>query len=102
MPDRVVHHIEKRDDERICFSLSEFKGSLYLSIRVHFLAPDGEWRPTKKGVTVHVEQLAELEAGVAALRAAIDETPAKRPDRHERYSRSRPSIAANSGRGRDG
>ena len=87
--DRVVHHIEKRDDERVCFSVSEFKGRPYLSIRIHFRGDDDAWHPTKKGVTLSVEQLAEIEAGVAALRQAVDAMPAKRPDRIERYARER-------------
>jgi hypothetical protein len=102
MPDRLVHHIDRREGERICFSISEFKGSLYLSVRVYFRADDGEWRPTKKGVTVHVEQLPELEAGVAALRGAIDEAPAptSRPGRLERHRRARTEEPepANSGK----
>jgi hypothetical protein len=90
--DPIVYTIEKRDDERVCFSVSEYKGSIYVSVRVHFRGADGTWHPTKKGVTLRVEQLPELEAGVAALRMAIDETPAKRPDRIERYVRDRRSA----------
>ena len=89
MPDRIVHHLEKRDDERVCFSVSEYKGHPYLSIRIHFRGDDGEWHPTKKGVTLSVEQLADIEGGVAALRQAVDGAPAKHPDRIERYTRER-------------
>lgn len=81
--DRVVHTIEKRDDERVCFSVSEYKGHPYVSIRVHFRGDDGQWHPTKKGITVSAEQLEEIERGVAALREAVDGAPVRVP-RHLR------------------
>jgi hypothetical protein len=87
--DRVVHHIEKRDDERVCFSVSDFKGQSYVSIRIHFRGDDGEWHATKKGITVHIDELAGIEAGVAALRRTVDALPSKRPGRLEKYPRSR-------------
>lgn len=87
--DRVVHAFPKRDDEEVRASVSTFKGSLYVSLRIYYRGDDGEWHATKKGITLTVEALDELEAAIAALRKAVDETPASTPDRYERYNRAR-------------
>src|SRR4051812_29627558 len=92
-PDRIVHTIDKRDGEEIRATLSTFKGALYFSLRVYFRSEDGEWHPTKKGITLAAERLEELEAAVAALRTNVDAEPARRPDRIQRYVRDRQEAA---------
>ena len=41
-------------------SLSEFKGKQYVDLRVYFENDDGEWKPTKKGVAIHVDLFGKL------------------------------------------
>ena len=36
-------------------TVSEFRGEQYLSIREYFLDFDGEWQPTKKGISLLLE-----------------------------------------------
>lgn len=70
--DRVIFEIEKNSIERIRATLNHYKGTLYAHIRVYYLADGDEWRPTQKGIAIAVDRLDELEAAVAALRAAVD------------------------------
>jgi hypothetical protein len=90
MPDCVVATIQRRDGEELRATLNEYKGSLYAHLRVYFRSDvDGEWHPTRAGITVRADRFDELEAAIAALRKAIDAEPKKRPDRYERYARQR-------------
>lgn len=50
---------EAEINEPIFISLSAFKNSKYLDIR-KFFESNGEWKPTKKGVTLHKDQIEEL------------------------------------------
>jgi Transcriptional Coactivator p15 (PC4) len=73
-PDRreTVHTFAKNSSERVLASLSHFKGETYLDLRVFYDAGGGELHPTKKGVTLAVDLLEELERSVALLRAAVE------------------------------
>jgi hypothetical protein len=73
-PDRpeVVHTFGKNATEKVLASLSHFHGEVYLDLRVFYAAGDGELYPTKKGITIAVDLLEELDHAVAALRAAVD------------------------------
>jgi hypothetical protein len=73
--DRVVFEIEKNSIERIRATIARYKGNRYAHLRVYYLADDGEWRPTAKGIALSVDRLDELEAAVAALRAAVGNSP---------------------------
>jgi hypothetical protein len=70
---RVLHVIPlARENEELRATVSHFKAALYVSLRVHFLADDGQWYPTKKGITLAAARLDELEHAIAALRRAVD------------------------------
>ncbi len=68
-----IYAFFKNSAERVQASLSEYRGNTYLNIRVHYQDSDGEWKPTKKGLTIAVDLLPELEASVRALRAVVGE-----------------------------
>ena len=70
--DKFVHEFDKSSTEKVCFSVSEFKGSEYVNIRIYFEADDGEWRPTKKGITVSTELVDELYQGISKLRVKVN------------------------------
>ena len=47
--------------EPIFLNLSSYKNSKFLDIRKHYKdSNDNTWKPTKKGVTFHVDQLNEF------------------------------------------
>jgi len=49
--------IDKNETERIQIEMKSYKGKNYMDIRLFFKSDDGEWLPTKKGVTVGVNKL---------------------------------------------
>ncbi len=62
-----VAEMEKGPNEKIFFSLSEYKGKKYADIRIYFENDEGEWKPTKKGITLSLDRFAEFKDNVEAL-----------------------------------
>ena len=62
--------IEKNSRESIVVSETEYKGNKYVDVRVFYKDTDGSLKPTRKGVSVRPEKVAEL---VAALSAFVDD-----------------------------
>ncbi len=56
----IIGEIERNDTERLRIEASNYKGSDFISVRIYYLADNGEWRPTKKGITVKPEKVDEL------------------------------------------
>ena len=54
-----VGEIPKGND-KIIVALKEFKGKEYIDIRTHFENDDGDWIPTKKGITLAPDSLDEM------------------------------------------
>ena len=67
----VVAEMEKGVTEKIVFSVSEFKDKTYADVRVYYEDGEGEWKPTKKGVTVPLDRFSEFKDHVAALEAFL-------------------------------
>jgi len=57
----------QKGKDKIIIALKEFKGKEYVDIRTHFENDDGDWIPTKKGVTFSPESLDEM---IEILKAA--------------------------------
>ena len=62
----LIGHIAKRD-ENVVIGLREFRGARFIDIRTYYSPNEGEWRPTRKGVTIPVEAVGELATIVAQL-----------------------------------
>lgn len=67
----VFEFVEGGHGAMIRASVSTFRGRERLDLR-QWMEIDGELRPTKKGISVPVDFLPELEQAVAALRQAVD------------------------------
>ena len=64
--------IEKNSRESIVVSETEYKGNKYVDVRVFYKdGPEETLKPTRKGVSIRPEQVAEL---VAALTARVDDS----------------------------
>ena len=63
--------IEKNSRESIVVSETEYKGNKYVDVRVFYKDTDGSLKPTRKGVSIRPEKVAEL---VAALSALVDDS----------------------------
>ena len=59
--------IPKSSLEQIQVGISSFRDHDYVDVRTHFKADDGEWRPTKKGITLPQDRLPELIAALEKL-----------------------------------
>ena len=59
--------VEKREGERIRIGLNEYEGREYIDIRQYFQNDEGEWRPTKKGVTLPPDKMEDLHKAIGQL-----------------------------------
>jgi len=63
----LLHEFHKSSTEKVVVQLREFRGRRYLDLRIYFDASYGlgqDWRPSKKGLTVSVEDVDKLRTGV--------------------------------------
>ncbi len=56
--------IDKNSLEKIRIQRTKYKGKDLLDIRVFYEAENGEWKPTKKGITVKVDLTEKLLDGI--------------------------------------
>lgn len=79
MPDteRTVYTFPKSATQQVRARLTSWKGREYADLRV-FAESEGEYVPTKKGLSVRVEDIPKLVDAVAALRRAADEFETRR------------------------
>lgn len=68
-----VTEMERGWNEKIVFSLSEFKGKNYADIRIYYEDDEGEWKPTKKGITVSLDRFSEFLEHVGELEKFLRE-----------------------------
>ena len=53
----VVGEIERGETEVLRVSTEEYKGRKYVDVRIYFENDEGEWKPTKKGVTIQPDKV---------------------------------------------
>ena len=63
----LVHSFDKSSTEQVQVSLSNYKGKTYVDLRIYYKASDGEYRPTKKGITMSPDVLPELGEAIRKL-----------------------------------
>ncbi len=68
----IIGEIERNDTERLRVEASNYKGSDFISVRIYYLADNGEWRPTKKGITVKPDKVEELIGFLTEGKSKID------------------------------
>jgi hypothetical protein len=62
-----IASMEKGPTEKIFFNLSEYKGKKYADIRIYYEDDEGEWKPTKKGITLTLDRFSEFKEKLGAL-----------------------------------
>jgi hypothetical protein len=70
---QVVHTFPKNPLEEIRASVTVFKGKQYVDLRVYYKGDDGEYHPSKKGLTLSLDLFPDLEESVRKLRDVIGE-----------------------------
>ena len=59
--------------EQVRASVRTYKGRQYADLRVYYHGDDNEYHPSRKGLTVSLDRLEDLEEAVRKLRAAVDQ-----------------------------
>ncbi len=67
MAEKIIKEIQKNKAETIVISEKEFKGNNYIDIRVFYRDINEELKPTKKGVMIKKELLAELREAINSI-----------------------------------
>ena len=73
--DALVARISKNPTEEVRVSLTSYRGHDLVDIRVFFQDEQGEWRPTKRGVSLSVDSFAELREAVVKAEEMINTLP---------------------------
>ena len=73
MAEKVVAKFAKNATEQVRVTLTEWKGYPLLDVRVYFQDAQGEYKPSRKGLTLNRDLVPELLAGLEAARAEIGE-----------------------------
>ncbi len=70
---QLIHSFPKNTLEEIRVSVNVFRGRQYIDIRTFYKGDDGEYHPSKKGVTLSPELLPDLEEAVRKLAETFEE-----------------------------
>jgi len=75
----LVSAIDKSLGNRIHVRISRFKDRDYLDIRNYYEDDAGEWKPTRKGVSVPVEFYDDVMKALVAAKPVIDKRAKEAP-----------------------
>lgn len=56
----LIGSVRRNSQERLQVALSEYRGSPFIDVRIFADLGDGEPQPTRKGITVRPDRLADL------------------------------------------
>lgn len=71
--EKTIRDIEKGTD-LVRIELSEFKGNQYIGARIYYMDDKGDWKPTRKGITLTPEMMEQVRD---ALSEALKEIEGK-------------------------
>lgn len=71
--DKLVYSFPKNPLEEVRASLTVFKGKDYVDLRIYYKGDDGEYRPSKKGLTLSIDLFKDLEEAVKKLGEEVGE-----------------------------
>lgn len=69
--DEIIAEMEKGWNEKIVFRLNEYRGRQYFDLRIYYEDDEGEWKPTKKGISVQVDRFNEFKENLGKLEQAV-------------------------------
>jgi hypothetical protein len=76
--EEIITEVEKGRDEVIRVGVSEYEGHDFAQVRVWY-EKDGDWRPTKKGVTFNAKNIDQVIEGLrGAKEKLLERAAAKR------------------------
>jgi len=53
----MVGEIKKNQNEKLRVQVAAFKGTTFLDARIYYEDSEGEWKPSKKGITIKKEDV---------------------------------------------
>jgi hypothetical protein len=69
--DEVITQFEKNATEVIRVSITEYRGRKLIDMRVYYSDDEGQYRPTKKGVSLAVERYTDFKRAMLALEKVL-------------------------------
>jgi hypothetical protein len=69
--DEVIAQFEKNATEVIRVSLTEYRGRKLVDMRVYYSDDEGQYRPTKKGVSLAVERYTDFKRALLTLERVL-------------------------------
>ncbi len=70
---QLISSFQKNPLEEVRVSLTVFKRKQYIDLRIYYKGDDGEYHPSRKGLTLSIDLLTDLEEAIHKLREAIGE-----------------------------
>ena len=71
MEKELVHQFKNHEDDEVRISIGNYKDKTYVDLRLFFKDKQGEFAPTKKGLTVPAELISELAKGIEKAAEAL-------------------------------
>lgn len=65
--DELIAQFEKNATEVVRVSITEFRGRKLVDLRVYYTDDEGEYRPTRKGISISVDGYPEFRNAIARL-----------------------------------
>ena len=65
--DELIEQFEKNATEVVRVSLTEYRGRKLVDVRVYYADNEGQYRPTKKGVSLSVDVYPDFKRAMRAL-----------------------------------
>jgi hypothetical protein len=65
--DELIAQFEKNATEVVRVSLTEYRGRKLVDVRVHYTDDEGQYRPTKKGVSLSLDIYPDFKRALTAL-----------------------------------
>jgi hypothetical protein len=65
--DELIAQFEKNATEVVRVSLTEYRGRKLVDMRVYYSDDEGQYRPTKKGVSLSLDAYPDFKRALAAL-----------------------------------
>jgi predicted phosphoadenosine phosphosulfate sulfurtransferase len=81
--DEVITQFEKNATEVVRVSLTEFRGHKLIDMRVYYSDDEGQYRPTKKGVSLSVSLYTDFKQAIQALEKTLLERKLITPEELE-------------------
>lgn len=69
--DKVVASFKCNPTEEVRAGIKEFKGRRYIDLRIYYMDDQGEWKPTRKGISLATDFMPELKNAVQSIESEL-------------------------------